>query len=150
MRGPIQQLRFDQDSNFVGARNEFTITVRELENDKTQSYLTTNRCEFVMNLPYARHWEGVWERQISTTRSILNSVLTDYKGKLNMSSLRTFLYEVMAIINSRPLTNQCLNDPKSLEPLYSTSSTSKKFCQGGNLGPLTMAKGKVSGRTILE
>ena len=56
-------------------------------------------------------------RQIRTTRSILNSALNDYRGRLDMSSLCTFLYEIMATINSWPLTYQCLNDPKSLEPL---------------------------------
>ena len=117
IRGPIQQLRSDQGSNFVGARNELAKAMKELDNDKIQSYLTTNRCEFVMNVPYSSHRGGVWERQIRTTRSILNTVLNDYKGRLDTSSLRTFLYEVMAIINSRPLTYQCLNDPKSLEPL---------------------------------
>ena len=68
-------------------------------------------------MPCSSHWGGVWERQIRTTRSILNTILNEYKGRLDTSSLRTFLYEVMAIINSRPLTCQCLNDPKSLEPL---------------------------------
>lgn len=33
------------------------------------------------------------------------------------SSLRTFLYEVMAVINSRPLTTNELCDPSSPEPL---------------------------------
>ena len=117
IRGPIQQIRSYQGSNFVGARNELAKAMKELDNDKIQSYLTTNRCEFVMNVPYSSHRGGVWERQIRTTRSILNTVLNDYKGRLDTSSLRTFLYEVMAIINSRPLTYQCLNDPKSLEPL---------------------------------
>ena len=117
IRGPVQQLRSDQGSNFVGARNELSIAMNELDNERIQSYLTKNRCEFVMNVPYSSHWGGVWERQIRTTRSILNTVLNDYKGRLDTSSLRTFFYEVMAIINSRPLTCQCLNDPKSLEPL---------------------------------
>ena len=61
-----------------------------------------------------------------TTRSILNSVLNDYNGRLDRSSLRTFLYEVMAIINSRPLTYQSLNDPKSLEPLTPSHLLSMK------------------------
>ena len=38
-----------------------------------QSYLTTNRCESVMNVPYSSHWGGVWEEQIRTTRSIRSS-----------------------------------------------------------------------------
>lgn len=33
------------------------------------------------------------------------------------ASLRTFFYEAMSIINSRPLTNDGVNDPKSREPL---------------------------------
>ena len=43
------------------------------------------------------------------------SVLNDYKGRIDTSSqsLHTFLYEVMAIVNGRPLTYQRLNDPKS-------------------------------------
>ncbi|XP_078350872.1 uncharacterized protein LOC144635663 [Oculina patagonica] len=117
IRGPVQQLRSDQGSNFVGARNELATAMNELDNDRIQTYLTNNRCEFVMNAPHSSHWGGVWERQIRTTRSVLNTVLDDFKGRLDTSSLRTFLYEVMAIINSRPLTCQCLNDPKSLEPL---------------------------------
>ena len=85
-----------------------------------------NRCDFVMNVPYSSHWGGVWERQIKTTRSILNTILIDFKGRLDTSSLRTFLYEVMSIINSRPLTCQCLNDPKSFEPLTPNHLLTKK------------------------
>lgn len=116
IQGTVQQLRSDQGSNFVGARNELTNTTKELDKDRIQTYLTTNRCEFVTNVPCSSYWGGVWERQIRTTRSILNTILNNYKGRLDTSSLRTFLYEVMAIVN-RPLTCQCLNDPKSLEPL---------------------------------
>ena len=117
IRGPIQQLRSDQGSNFVGARNELVNATKELDKDRIQTYLTTNRCEFVTNFPSSSHCGGLCERQIRTKRSILNTILNDYKERLDTSSLRIFLFEVMAIINSRPLTCQCLNDPKSLEPL---------------------------------
>ena len=117
IRRLVQQLRSDQGSNFVGARNELGNATKELDKVRIQTYLTTNRCEFVTNVPCSSQWGGVWERQIRTTRSILNTILNDYKGRLDTSSLRTFLYEVMATVNSRPLTYQCLNDPKSLEPL---------------------------------
>ena len=117
IRGPVRQLRSDQGTNFVGARNELASALKELDNDRIRSRLLENRCDFVMNVPYSSHCGGVWERQIRTTRSILNTVLGQYKGRLDTSTLRTFLYEAMAIINNRPLTHQCLNDPKSLEPL---------------------------------
>ena len=61
IRGPVQQLRSDQGSHFVGGRNELSIAMNELDNERIQSYLTKNRCEFVMNVPYSSHWGGVWE-----------------------------------------------------------------------------------------
>lgn len=66
--------------------------------------------EFLMNPPAASHMGGIWERQIRTIRSVLTAVL-------DQSALRTFLYEVMTIINSRPLTAEHLNDPSGPEPL---------------------------------
>ena len=101
----------------MGARNELANALKELHNGRIQSLLLENRCDFVMNVPYSSHRGGVWERQSRTTRSILNTVLTQFQGRLDTSTLRPFLYKAIAIINNRPLTQQCLNDPKSLEPL---------------------------------
>ena len=70
-----------------------------------------------MNTPSSSHMGGVWERQIRTIRSVLTSILDQFPGRLDSASLRTFLYESTAIVNSRPLTTDTLNDPKSPEPL---------------------------------
>lgn len=70
-----------------------------------------------MNAAHSSHVGGVWERQIRTVRSILSVTLSLSSGRLNDASLRTFFYEAMAIVNSRPLTVDNLHDPKSLEPL---------------------------------
>lgn len=70
-----------------------------------------------MNPPASSHMGGIWERQIWTVRSVLTSILDQSAGRLDSSSLRTFLYEVMAIVNSRPLTTEHLNDPLGPEPL---------------------------------
>ncbi|KAL6490035.1 hypothetical protein MHYP_G00003800 [Metynnis hypsauchen] len=40
-----------------------------------------------------------------------------HQGRLNDASLRTFFYEAMAVVNSRPLTVDNLNNPNSLMPL---------------------------------
>ena len=85
--------------------------------NKIASHLRDHDCEFLLNPPYSSHRGGVWERQIKTIRSILDHLLKDFAGRLDTSSFRTFLYEAMAIINSRPLTTQCLNDPLSPIPL---------------------------------
>ena len=74
-------------------------------------------CEFVTNVPLASHMGGVWERQIRTIRSILTVMLDKCASRLDTTTLRTFLYETMAIINSRPLSVEHLNDPTSPEPL---------------------------------
>lgn len=70
-----------------------------------------------MNAPSSSHAGGIWERQIRTVRNVLDSVLRHSAGRMDDSSLRTFLYESMAIVNSRPLTVSNINDPTSMEPL---------------------------------
>lgn len=74
-------------------------------------------CEFLMNPPAASHMGGIWERQIRTIRSVLTAILDQSAQKLDSTSLRTLMYEVMAIVNSRPLTAEHLNDPTGPEPL---------------------------------
>ncbi|KAL3966417.1 Rho-associated protein kinase 2 [Sarotherodon galilaeus] len=94
IRGTVRQIRCDQ-----GTRNEFIGAFKEMD----QAKLGKLDCEFLMNTPASSHMGGVWERQIRTIRSVLMSIL-EQSAKQLMSSLRTFLYEVMAVINSRPLT----------------------------------------------
>ena len=47
--------------------------------------------------------EGSWERMIGVSRKILDSMLPDHKSQLTHEVLVTFLAEVSAIINARPL-----------------------------------------------
>nr|XP_055045825.1 uncharacterized protein LOC129431793 [Misgurnus anguillicaudatus] len=117
IRGTVQQLRSDQGSNFVGAKNALKVALKEMDTERIKTFLAERQCEFVMNAPHASHVGGVWERQIRTVRSVLNSLLAQHPGILDDPSLRAFLYEAMAIVNSRPLTVDCLNDPKSLRPI---------------------------------
>lgn len=69
-----------------------------------------------MNVPHASHAGGVWERQIRTIKSVLNAIFALHPGRLDDSSLSLF-YDAMATVNSRPLTVDCFNDPKSLRPI---------------------------------
>ena len=122
IRGPIRQLRSDQGTNFVGARNELSDCIAEMNHDIVGDFLLKNQCDYMrfnfkMNVPHASHMGGVWERQIRTVRSILNSLIDPAAAQLTDDSLRTLMCEAMVIINSKPLTTDNLNDPNSLEPL---------------------------------
>ena len=48
---------------------------------------------------------------------MLSSILNDNNKQLNDGSLQTFMCEVEAIVNCRPLTVDNLNDPDSLKPI---------------------------------
>lgn len=117
IRGAVRQIKSDQGSNFVGAKNELKDTLKEVNAVRLAAFLADKQCDFVMNAPNSSHVGGVWERQIRTMRSILSSTLALSTCRLNDMSLWTFLNEVVAIVNSRALTVNNLNDPHSLKPL---------------------------------
>lgn len=71
IRGNVSQLRSDQGTNFVGARNEFQELMKGLEQERVKEL----GCNFVMNPPASSHMGGIWERQIRTVRSVLSSIL---------------------------------------------------------------------------
>ncbi|XP_065108476.1 uncharacterized protein [Paramisgurnus dabryanus] len=117
LRGAVQQLHCDQGSNFVGARNELKEALKKCDTKLLEIFLTEKQCEFVFNAPSDSHAGGVWERQIRTVRNVLNATFAQCSGRLDDASLRTLLYEAMAIVNSRPLTVDGINDPQALEPI---------------------------------
>lgn len=120
LRGPVRHLRSDRGTNFVGAENEMREAVNELDEDKIKEFLLKQGCdmvEFKMNVPAASHMGGVWERQIRSVRSVLVFLLQNHGNQLDDESLRTFLHEAAAIVNSRPLSVENVNDPLSLVPL---------------------------------
>ncbi len=120
VRGPIRQLRSDRGSNFVGAERELNEALAEVDFDKVRTWLLEKECDFIefkMNYPASSHMGGVWERQIRTVRNVLAALLDKGGAQLDDEALRTLMCEAMAIVNSRPLTVDNLNDPKSLDPL---------------------------------
>ena len=117
LRGAVRQLHCDHGTNFVGAKNELREALKQCDAKSLEVFLAEKQCEFVFNAPSASHAGGVWERQIRTVRNVLNATLSQCSGRLDDSSLRTLFYEATAIVNSRPLTVDGVNDPMSLEPL---------------------------------
>ncbi|KAG1968718.1 nek6 [Pimephales promelas] len=117
LRGAVCQLRCDQGTNFVGAKNEFKEALKQCDTEALEAFLSDKQCEFILNAPSASHTGGVWERQIRTIRNVLNVTIAQCPGRLDDASLRTLFYEAMAIVNSRPLNVEGINDPMAPEPL---------------------------------
>ena len=61
----------------------------------------------------ASHMGGIWERQIRSARNILASLLRTHSSSLDEESLNTLFTEVEAIVNSRPLVVETINDVNS-------------------------------------
>ena len=119
-RGQVRSIRTDNGTNFIGAENELKKALDEMDNDKIREFLTAKGCDWIVwerNPPEASHMGGVWERQIRSVRTILTALLKEHSTILNDESLRTFMAETEAIINSRPLTVDNLSDPDSPVPL---------------------------------
>ena len=120
IRGPIRSLRSDRGTNFVGAMRELREELNKMDTGRVSDFLLQKGCdffEFRPNVPSASHMGGVWERQIRTVRNVLASMLSKLGCQLDDELLRTLMCEVTAIVNSRPLSVDNLNDPLSAEPL---------------------------------
>ena len=72
---------------------------------------------WIRNPPAASHMGGIWERQISSARAILSSLLSTHGKSLDEESLLTLVAETEGILNSRPLTVETISDPTSDLPL---------------------------------
>ena len=119
-RGKVRELRSDQGTNFIGAKNELSAALRELNYESINQFLSLQDCDWIkfnLNVPHASHMGGVWERQIRTTRSVLSSLLRGHGAQLDDESLRTLMTEAENIVNSRPLTVDNLTDPLAAAPL---------------------------------
>ncbi|VDI40104.1 Hypothetical predicted protein [Mytilus galloprovincialis] len=104
-REEVKLIRSDRGTNFVGATDQLGIDSFNVEDEQIKEHLYDNGIEWHFNSPHSSHMGGIWERMIKTTRSILDSLLSELPGKeLSHEVLVTLLAEVSAMINSRPLT----------------------------------------------
>ena len=117
-RGQVREIRSDNGTNFVGARRELREAINEMDQKEITERLRQQNIDWKFNPPAASHMGGVWERQIRTTRRILDTLLHEHGRRLDDESLQTLMCEVESIINSRPLTviSSDVKDPYPLSP----------------------------------
>ena len=116
LRGSFRQLRSDRGTYFVSVERELREALSELDDEQIFQFLHKEGYDFFKfkpNVPSASHMGGVWERQIRTIRSVLARLLQQHGTHLDDEALGTFMFEVTAIVNSRTLSVENLNDPLS-------------------------------------
>ncbi|XP_067938805.1 uncharacterized protein [Watersipora subatra] len=113
IRGPVKTICCDNGTNFIGTKNELLASFASLSSG-IQDALKDSMIEFKFNAPSASHAGGVWERQIRTVKSVLNSMLPTYTTRMDTMALKTAFYEVMAIVNSRLLSVDNFNKPDEI------------------------------------
>lgn len=109
----------DCGTNFIGAAEEMTVNTIKVEKGPVQQILDKSYITWIFNVPHSSHMGGVWEGVKGMTRKILDLMLLESSGKpLTHERLATFLCEVCAIINSRPIAPipSDPNDPEILTP----------------------------------
>ncbi|XP_051792766.1 uncharacterized protein LOC127530319 [Acanthochromis polyacanthus] len=128
LRGPAKQIRSDCGTNFTGACKELHMLLTDPEEPNVRKYLGEEGCTWIFNPPHSSHMGGAWERMIGVSRRILDSMLNETShSRLTHEVLSTFMAEVTAIINARPLT-PISSDPESPFLLTPTSLLTQKVC----------------------
>ncbi|XP_041782000.1 uncharacterized protein LOC121598785 [Anopheles merus] len=100
-RGAPSEIFSDNGTNFVGANNELTKQLADINYSCAETF-TGVQTRWIFNPPSALHMGGAWERMV---RSVKEAMLAlDDGRKLNDEILLTALADSESLINSRPLT----------------------------------------------
>ncbi|XP_055615122.1 uncharacterized protein LOC129761428 [Toxorhynchites rutilus septentrionalis] len=114
-RGSPQEIYSDQGTNFVGARRELAESLRNVNQELSETF-TNTRTKWHLNPPAAPHMGGAWERLVRTVKAALAAL--KLPNKPNEETFATFVAEAASMVNSRPLTYVPLEDDcqESLTP----------------------------------
>lgn len=132
IRGPVVQFRSDRGTNFIGATQDLSINAEFVEKGPVGTFLSNSGTSWIFNPPHASHMGGAWERLIGVSRRILDSMLLQNRVELTHDVLVTFMAEVSAIVNNRPLL-PVSSDPES--PSLLTPSILLTMKTSADIGP---------------
>ena len=102
IRGKVKVFRSDRGTNFIGSPDSLHIEAINIEDGTVRDFLYRQGTVWLFNPPHASRMGGVWERMIGVTRHILDAILAG-TNKLTHEVLTTFMAEVCAIVNDRPI-----------------------------------------------
>lgn len=139
LRGSVKEIRSDRGTNFVGSVDHLDVNSINVEEGPVHNFLEDKQTVWIFNPPHSSHMGGIWERMIGITRRILDSMILEVQSKdLTHEVLTTFLAEVCAIVNGRPIV-PVSSDPES--PLILSPAmilTQKSGCYPAPIGTFDM------------
>jgi len=102
-RGKPNSIWSDNGTNFVGAEAELKKTLKAFNETKINDYLLEHDIRWKFNPPASPWMGGAWESLVKLTKRALKTVTKN--RPVYEENLITFLTEVEATLNSRPLTS---------------------------------------------
>ncbi|KAH0815972.1 hypothetical protein GEV33_006819 [Tenebrio molitor] len=117
-RGNVTTMYSDNGTNFVGANKELQTLKQLFKDSQFQQELFSESLKYNTNWKFipanSPHWGGLWEAGIKSVKGHIKRVVGD--TSLTFEEMYTFLTQVEACVNSRPIT-QLSTDPNDLIPL---------------------------------
>lgn len=132
-RGTPSYIYSDNGTNFRGACRELKEAIRELNDEKLQSFVINKRISWRFNPPDAPHMGGAWKRLIRSVKTALKIILKDQV--VSEEVLYTIFTEIEHSVNSRPLTHVPIDprDPEALTPNHFLIGSSSGEIRLGNV-----------------
>lgn len=125
-RGKSRIIYSDNATNFVGTNNRLTELYQFVERNlsQIQLHLTSEGITWKFIPPKSPHFGGIWESAVKCFKHHLYRVIGDLL--FTFEEFNTFIIEVEAILNSRPLTAMSAdpNDLIALSPAHFLIGTS--------------------------
>ena len=149
-QGTRELMRSGNGTNFVGGDKEVISALSQWNVQQVHGFFLQRHIKWICNPPSGFQQEGVWERCIRTVTKVLNAVLKEQA--LDDEGLSTLMWEVEAIVNSRPITKS-FDDPGDCEALTPNHLLLLRsgpclppgsFSEGRRTLPEEMATGSVS------
>ncbi|XP_070530058.1 uncharacterized protein [Cardiocondyla obscurior] len=114
-RGLCAHLYSDRGTNFIGADAQLRNFIKQITHDSLiKNNLTNKGVLWHFNPPSAPHFGGLWEAAVKSAKFHIHRVIG--KATLTYEELATFLTQVEACLNSRPLL-PITDDPEDFEAL---------------------------------
>ncbi|XP_043496460.1 uncharacterized protein LOC122520465 [Polistes fuscatus] len=115
-RGIPKTLRSDCGTNFQGSNKQLKdlLSAATKESLKIQRLLSNDGTNWIFNPPAAPHMGGKWEAAVKSIKYHLKRTISD--TLLTFEDFSTFLAQVEAVLNSRPLSSLS-KDPDDIRAL---------------------------------